>query len=483
MKIIENTTRWLGLVLACGIVTYAASAQTVEHETQKLLASDGVAQDLFGWSISISGDRAIVGSSHADAAYMFERVSGVWTEVAKLTASHGIPGVAFGTTVSVSGDTAVVGARDPYDNTVYGGAAHVYERIGGVWTEVAKLTARDEASGNSGPSVSVSGDRIIVGAQYDEENGYDSGAAYVYERIGRVWTKVAKLTASGGSHRFGNSVSVSGDYALVGTDLGPASYVYERIGGVWTEVATLTAGAVTSGIIGQHVSVSGGRAIVGASGDDGNGDNSGAAYVYERLDGVWTEVARLTASDAAAGDVFGWSVTLSGDHAIVGAYGDSASGTYSGSAYLFERIRGVWTEVVRLTASDAAASDAFGFSVSVSGDHAIVGALGDDDSGFSSGSAYVYGLHTILFNDIEFLIAHVVLLNLQQGIANSLVAMLGPAVNALGDINYHDDVAAKGSLQAFITAVSAQQGKFISQADGDALIAEAQAIIDRLNVE
>ena len=104
------------------------------------------------------------------------------------------------------------------------------------------------------------------------------------------------------------------------------------------------------------------------------------------------ELAKLTAGDGAADDRFGWSVSISGDYAIVGAYLDNDKGSNSGSAYIFQRTGGSWTQVDKLTAGDGAAGDWFGESVSISGDYAIVGAYGDDDKGSASGSAYVYKL-------------------------------------------------------------------------------------------
>jgi hypothetical protein len=133
---------------------------------------------------------------------------------------------------------------------------------------------------------------------------------------------------------------------------------------------------------------------VGAFGDDDNGTDSGSAYVFERSDSSWNEIAKLTASDGASGDYFGLSVSISGDYAIVGAYGDDDNDApYSGSAYVFERSDSSWNEIAKLTASDGTSWDQFGRSVSISGDYAIVGAFADYANGnYYSGSAYVFSL-------------------------------------------------------------------------------------------
>ena len=191
------------------------------------------------------------------------------------------------------------------------------------------------------------GDTAVVGAEGDDDNGAYSGSAYVFVRSGSVWTEEAKLTASDGAavDYFGVSVSVSGD-----------------------------------------------TAVVGAWSGDGIVADSGSAYVFVRSGTTWSEQAELTASDGAADDWFGFAVSVSGDTAVVGADYDDDNGMNSGSAYVFVRSGTTWTEQAKLTASDGAATDVFGRSVSVSGDAAVLGARLDDDNGTDSGSAYVFDL-------------------------------------------------------------------------------------------
>jgi uncharacterized protein (TIGR03382 family) len=252
----------------------------------------------------------------------------------------------FGVSVSVSGDTVIVGASCDDDNGDWSGSAYVFVRSGSLWNEQAKLTASDGAfSDYFGVSVSVSGDTAIVGAIFDDDNGINSGSAYVYVRSGSSWNEQAKLLpgddASG--DQFGCSVSVSSD-----------------------------------------------TAVVGASLDEDNGYNSGSAHVFVRSGSTWTEQAKLLPADGAAGDYFGKSVSVSGDTAVVGAHHGDGIVADSGSAYVFVRSSSSWSEQADLTASDGVADDYFGHSVSVSGDTAVVGAIHDDDNGGQSGSAYVF---------------------------------------------------------------------------------------------
>ena len=319
----------------------------------------------------------------------------------KITASDGAVSDHFGYSVSISGDTLVVGSRYDDDNGGNSGSAYVYVRSGGVWTVQQKLVASDGASGDYfGWSVAISGDTLVVGAKYDDDNGNDSGSAYVYLRSGGVWTEQQKLTASDGAawDYFGVGVGISGDTLVVGAneddDMGNQSgsaYVYVRSGGVWTEQQKITASDGASGEeFGYSVSISGDTLVVGAYRSDDKGPGSGSAYVYVRSGGVWTEQQKLIASDGAGSDKFGYSVSISGDTLVVGAFLDDDDGTDSGSAYVYVRSGGAWTEQQKIIASDGASGEEFGTSVAISGDTVVVGADKDDDKGPTSGSAYVY---------------------------------------------------------------------------------------------
>ena len=141
---------------------------------------------------------------------------------------------------------------------------------------------------------------------------------------------------------------------------------------------------------GFSVSIDSNYSVVGAYLDDDNGDNSGSAYIFKRSGTTWAQQAKLLPSDGAVSDFFGESVSISGDLAVIGAYLNDDNGDNSGSAYIFKRSGTTWAQHAKLLPSDGAESDQFGYSVSISGDYAVVGAYFDDDNGFKSGSAYVY---------------------------------------------------------------------------------------------
>jgi len=398
------------LVDAAG-AAYPVTVDPLFVSETKVKSSDVAAGDKLGESVSVRGDTAVVGAPQDDdngtdagAAYVFVRTGASWSEQQKLTASDGAADDRFGYSVSVSGDTAVVGAHCDDDNGVDSGSAYVFARSGMSWSEQTKLTASDAAADDHfGRCVSVSGNTALVGMPYDDDNGTDSGSAYVFVRLGASWSEQTKLTASDGAANdwFGLSVSLSGDTALVGAhcdddngaDSGSA-YVFVRSGASWSEEPKLTASDGAAGdYFGYSVSVSGDTAVMGAYGDEDSGADSGSAYVFIRSAGVWTQQQKLTASDGAASDWFGCSASVSGDTALVGAHYDDDNGADSGSAYVFVRSGVVWTEEQKLTASDGAANDWFGISVSVSGDTALVGANQDDGAATSDeGAAYFFDL-------------------------------------------------------------------------------------------
>ena len=313
---------------------------------------------------------------------------------------EGDAGERFGFAVAISGNTAVVGAWGDDDNGSYSGSAHVFVRSGDSWTQQDKLTASDGAAYDYfGESVAISGDTVVVGAWGDDDNGSASGSAYVFVRSGDSWTQQDKLTASDGAayDYFGISVAINEDTIVVGArgddDIGSVSgsaYVFVRSGDSWTQQDKLTPSDGAAGdYFGESVAISGDTVVVGACRDDDNGSYSGSAYVFVHSDDSWTQQDKLTPSDGAADDYFGESVAICGNTAVVGAWGDDDNGSVSGSAYVFLRSGGSWTQQDKLTASDGAAGDYFGESVAISGNIVVVGARGDDDNGGASGSAYV----------------------------------------------------------------------------------------------
>ncbi|MBZ0327552.1 MAG: FG-GAP repeat protein, partial [Altibacter sp.] len=352
------------------------------------LRQDRNLYDNFGISVSISGNYAIVGSYNdndengatsikdAGAAYIFERLtsSAPWLFKQKLVASDRAKGDAFGL-VAISGNYAIVGASGEDHKVSVGafekdvGAAYIFEREGispYEWKEVKKIVAPDGAAGDYfGGSVSISGDYIIVGAAWDgprEPNyGFGTGAAYIFERDGNgVWFFTQKLQAfdKAEGDLFG-SVSISGNYAIVGAFLEDED----------------------------------------TTGGSGSLSNAGSAYIFDRNSshppgymGAWSiKPRKIVAPDRESEDRFGYSVAISGSFAIVGAANEdmTVNDDWAGAAYIFERdALGNWNKGQKITSSTRANGEEFGIGVAINGNYAIVGAYRSGN--LNSGMAYVF---------------------------------------------------------------------------------------------
>jgi hypothetical protein len=422
---LRNNKKWFEIVvtiIACLLVVSVAQASWLEQA--KLTASDGAEDDNFGQSVSISGNYTIVGARRDDdngtlsgSAYIFKRDCISWIEQTKLVASDGNDYDYFGYYVSIDGNYAVVGAplndANGVDNS---GSVYIFKREGEFWIQQTKLTASDgESEDRFGISTSISGDYCVIGADGDDDNGDFSGSAYIFERSHAPndpnWYQQAKLTASDGAEGdyFGRPVSISGDYAIVGADgdddngeRSGSAYIFKRDPNIvsWIQQVKIVASDAAVGeLFGHSVSISGDYAIVGANYDDDNGNQSGSAYIFERSyapnDPNWYQQAKLTASDGAGGDNFGQSVSISGDQIIVGADYDDDNGTNSGSAYIFtpnDLDPNNWDQQTKLIASDGDTNNVFGCSVSISDNYAIIGAFRNSSY---TGSAYVFGSKVI----------------------------------------------------------------------------------------
>jgi len=389
--------------LLCIIVFYGSSLQAQQNYDieSKLLASDGGWSYYFGSSVSISGDIAIIGApgdgdnQPTGAAYIFQFDGSDWVERQKL--ATGIDNDLFGISVSISGNIAVVGA---YRDSTNIGAAYVYQFDGSSWVEQQKLTASDgSADDYFGRSVAVEGNTVFVGVPYaNVQPSGNLGSVYVFQFDGSNWIEQQKLVPGDGHpfQSFGVSVGISGNTAIIGTSDGEtgtiAAYTFYFDGSSWVEQQKLiSSDGAGFDFFGKSVAISGDTAIVGAYGDDDKGSYSGSAYFFQFDGSSWIEKQKLTASDGAAYDFFGWSVAISGNTAIVGAPYDNDNGSYSGSAYVFHFDGGNWDEN-KITASYGAADDYFGRSVAINGKIAVAGVSNDEYNGYGAGSAAVYEL-------------------------------------------------------------------------------------------
>ncbi|MCP5022140.1 MAG: hypothetical protein GY930_10220 [bacterium] len=392
-----------------------------------LKASTPGHSDQFGYSVAVSGDRVVVGAHLEDsnstgvdgdetndlapdsgAVYVFRRIAGVWGQETYIKASNTGGMDYFGHSVAISGGGLVVGADGEDSNATIvngnggndfapnSGAAYVFWNSGGGWGQEAYIKSfNTDAADALGSSVAISGDRVAVGAR-----GEDSSA-----------------------------MGVDGDHFNNGAGASGAVYVYKRVLGNWSHEAYLKASNTgTSDLFGASISMSGFALVVGASGEDSdstgvNGDgmnnfalDSGAGFVFRRSGVSWVQEAYLKASNTGSSDHFGGFVSLDGDRVVIGAHqeasgstgvdgdgsDDSASG--AGAAYLFQGTAGTWNQLAYLKASNTDAGDQFGFSVGVSGNSVIVGAMSEDSTSsgvngdedinfwFQSGASYTFSI-------------------------------------------------------------------------------------------
>ncbi|MBU0618457.1 MAG: FG-GAP repeat protein [Planctomycetes bacterium] len=397
----------LGTVAALAILCQLlAPAPQVLAQCQraKLTADDGAPDDWFGYAVDICGDIAVIGAHHHDhfchncgAGYVFERSGPLWLQIAELVPPDG--GGFVGRSVGIDGDLIVLGAM--------AWSTGVYERVEGVWTYAADIAPDEyELPTLFGIAADVSGETILVGDPEYDGSVANSGAAYVFERDPNDdWPQVQILEPTGGvGHgEFGYYLALDANVGVMGApgdeeqgNWSGAAYVFERDpNGVWHQAAKLLAsdGGPFTGY-GYSVAVSAGVVMVGASDAHGNEAHSGAVYVYERdPNGVWPQVAKLIPTFGGPGVAFGRSVVVDGDLAVIGDSSDRQEASYAGAAYVFHRLGdGTWSQVAKLTAEDGAAYDRFGVASGLSGNTAIIGAYKDDDHGADSGSAYVFAV-------------------------------------------------------------------------------------------
>ena len=401
------------LLGAAGVVGLAANAAG-QCETQRLAPTlDPL--DAFGWSTSISGDWLMVGAigdddffQNSGAVYIYQRTGGVWAQTQKVFASDPLFDAEFGNHMAIDGTTAVLTAHKNDDGKVY-----VFQESGGTWSEVQKLAAPGGVTQHHfGHSVALSGTTILVGRMRDDHAGFESGSAHIFDNSGSGWVHVTKLTAStpGVSDRFGRSVTIQGDYAVVAAhkhnaDAG-AVFVYERndngtpadpTDDLWPEVAKLTANDQAAGDhFGRSVSVDGDTLLVGAAEDFIGGVQTGSAYVFERIGGVWQQTQKLMANDGQDADGFGEVVHLNGDTALIGAAKDDDVGSNAGAMYLFKRnAAGTWLPAhTKVFHSDPTGDDQLGDEVSIvmSGNTVVASAWGNSTAVNLGGAAYVFDL-------------------------------------------------------------------------------------------
>ena len=330
-----------------------------------------------------------------------------WTaaaQQAKVVSSDLASSDGFGVAAAISGDTTVWGAKRQDTEGTDAGAVYVFTRSGTTWSQQQKLTASDgEAQDWFGGAVEIDGDTLAVGARLERSYTYQ-GAVYIFTRSGTTWSQQQKIQSSdiANDDSFGSGeggcVAIDGDTLIVGAQYEDATasnagsvYVFTRSGTTWSQQQKFQASDIQAGdLFGFSVDIDGDTAIIGSKQEDAGGDGAGAAYIFTRSGTTWSQQAKLVASDAQAGDLYGQSVSVDGNYAVVGAYQEDTGGLGAGAAYIYIRSGTTWTQQQKIQSSDIAAGDWFGYDAYIAGDVVVVGAPFESTGGGGAGAVYIF---------------------------------------------------------------------------------------------
>jgi hypothetical protein len=392
-------------------LTGQASAAPAGFTEQKVTASDGMTNTFFGSAAAIKRSTAILGAdgdaSFRGSAYVFTESSGVWSETQKLEPSDGLAGDEFGYRVALDHGTLLVTAFSATVNGVAAqGAAYVFKQSGDTFSETQKLTASDGGLfDNFGASVAIDGNTLVIGANGATVGSNPAqGAVYVFTNSGGVWTEAQKLIADDGAafDNFGLSVALHGSTILVGSPQAiidgrfaqGAIYVFTNSGGIWSQTQKLTASdGAASDSFGESVAISGNTALIGAFGATVDGHaGAGAAYIFSNLSGTWSEMQKLTASDPGLFFNFGNTLALHNHKAVIAADVTTVDGhTSAGKVYIFTKPGSTWTQFDTLVASDGTTDDFFGAALALGPGTVLVATPHPVIDGNSfQGAAYFY---------------------------------------------------------------------------------------------
>lgn len=484
------------------LLIYSIAFSQFWKETKKSVAFDRHMDDYLGWSVSIDGDFAVIGAPNQDydengqnyllnagAVYVYKLVDGEWIFYQKLVSNIRRAQDNFGYSVSIKGDYIVVGAnKNAYDSNeldpqINAGAVYVFKNIAGNWTFQQKIVANDrQAQDQFGYSVATDGNYIVVGAIYQDfdndifNNIQDAGAAYIFKNNAGNWTQIKKVFSTNRSENeyFGNAVAIDGEYIVVGSyfhdydatggvfiNNSGAAFVYKSNSDVWDLVAKLTASdRQENDLLGCSVAIRGDYIVAGAYAHDYNltgGDfkfEAGAAYIFKNNFGTWSQQQKIIAPnpDRAAGDRFGFSVSISNGVMVVGAYlqeyDDYNSGIdyfNAGAAYIFKENLGNWEYKQKIINSDREAQDYFAYSVEISGDYIICGAYLEDHDENGGNQLSMAGSAYIFFNSPD-----IAIINQSNIISNGGTFDFGGVIYGESSGNYEFHIENNGATNLIL---------------------------------
>jgi hypothetical protein len=368
--------------------------ETTWQQTKILIPDDGDWLESFGQSVAIQGDFIVVGSpvhNEIGAAYVYKYINNTWQLETKLTPDDGTIGDEFGDTVAIDQNRIVISAHEHAQGK---GAVYIFERLGNSWQQTEKLMVKAPDIGYKfGETFAISSNTIAI------HNNHGTGSVHIFTYSNGSWSQQAKLISNNVHGLFGDAISLYENTIAINESIyyeddehSGFVYIFERISTEWIEQQKLIANDIKNNDrFGRSLSMRGNTLVIGARRDDDKGEDSGSAYIFKKANNVWSQTAKITATDGTAGDQFGGSISTDGNTIIVGAYHNSDNGTDSGTAYLFNRSDfDNWTQTKITANNDISSGDGLGFSVATSGDNIVIGAPFDDDKDNNSGSAYVF---------------------------------------------------------------------------------------------
>ncbi|MEM1132819.1 MAG: hypothetical protein AAGH53_07775 [Pseudomonadota bacterium] len=382
-----------------------------QTEGQRLTGVEPKPNDFFGFSVAFSDDRLLVGAQGSaseglsEYATVFVKKGDNWLSEAVLSAADGAAGDNFGGAVAIGADIAVIGARRHDAAEEDAGAVYLFARRGSDWQQLTKLTAANAATGDEfGYSIAIDDDTVAIGAPRNDSVADDAGVVYIFENTNGQWNQTAVLSAPDGAAGdvFGISLSLSDGRLLVGADLtdqggenAGSAYIFHREAGDWQFKTKLTASDAAAGdLFGIRVHLHGDLALIGAARDNQRAENAGATYLFRRTDREWQQEAKLTPPDGAANDRFGTRVAISGDTLAVGSILHDARVTDAGAVYLYQKKGKDWLVTRKLVSSESAGEDVFGWGLAMNENHIAVGAPGFIvTKPGNTGAAYVFDLN------------------------------------------------------------------------------------------
>lgn len=377
---------------------FTTTPTVVSNIYDLVTASDGATGDDFGYSVDVSGDgnTMVVGAylddnagSNSGSAYVFEYSLGSWQQKTILIPPGTVANTRIGSEVAISGDGTVIVIAAPRMNS-YTGSVFIYTKVGSTWTLQKTITAFDGSSSDYfGQAVALNetGSTVVVSAYYDDDDGYNTGSLYVFNRSGNDWTQAAKLTVLDPepNDNLGYSLAMSNDSS------------------------TIVAGSTRKGINGNYI---------------------GAAYVFQKVSSVWSQVQKLVASDGVAADYFGFSVALSGNgnRIVVGATGTDDRGSNSGSAYIFDKTGNSWNQTTKIITEPSTSSDQLGKRVAISldGNKILLTSPNGVIDGVKIGAGYIYQLN-INWNLVDTVYA-------EDGLGGDSLGEMGASMSDSGDV-------------------------------------------------